>query len=73
MHSGQRILIDKVQRMDDVWMNHTERKMNLVFEAKHALRSALNSWIRKLRQPIEMVDIGRPMADAIDSLQTKSR
>jgi len=70
--SGQRILIDKAPYMDHTWMNHTERKMNSVFEAKHALRSALNSWIRKLRQPMEMVDIGRHMADTIDSLQTKS-
>lgn len=72
MCSRQRVLIDKAQCMDRVWMNHSERKMKAVFEAKHALRSALNSWIRKLRQPIEMADIGRPMADAIDSLQTKS-
>lgn len=53
-------------------MNHTERKINSVFGANHPLSSALNSWMRKLRQPIGMVGIRRPMADATDSLQAKN-
>jgi len=46
--------------------------MGPVLEANQSLRSALNPWIRKLRQPRGMTGIDRPIAEATDSLQTKN-